>query len=399
MIIYDKPLNAKTEPLPLNEEDGPFSYIYLAVMAVPGMHLPESVDDGVQFCAFPEVNAEAFLTLDWDTYCVHMDRSDALAHLMLSAFMGRARFGKLSAYWHRLLVSLRGRERMFRFDLEKETTAVRNTRHKNHKSSGCYLIYRGEGDVLEPVRLHAARKYGDLGFGIDAVRGEPYREIHRPALHSTATALSLAIAETNGSPETHFIGDIIYLSGKNGLVVYSRTIQMGEVCVVTSSPPSTERLRKAKFYIPAMINDSRIETAISLFIQSQKRENDNLRAFISAWSALELVVNRFSKVVRPKWENLLENDVLPKWDKNLKGMLVEDYRMRDRFFSVTCVLDLNSASGDSEMFNRINDIRSGFYHRLDVRDKDLPTHDVRTLFRKYLRLGLSYQLDNYNGTD
>ena len=286
---------------------------------------------------------------------------------------------------------------MFRHNLDRESNVVREKRHKEQKSSGCYLVYKAEGDILEPVRLHATRKFGKIGFGIDAIRGELYRETHRTALHSTATALSLAVAETNGSPETHFIGDVIYLTGRNGLVVYCRTVQMGAAAVVTTSPPSSDSLNKANVFIPAMINDSRIETAISLFVQSQKRENDNLRAFITAWSALELVVNRLSKVIRPEWENLIGKEVLPRWDKDLADVLVEDYRMRDRFFSVACVLDLQSAGSDSDMFNRINDKRSGFYHRLDVQEKDLPTHDVRTLFRKYLKLGLSYQLGNHNG--
>lgn len=389
-------MRRNTAQLPIREEDGPFNYTYLAVMAVPGIHLPEGVGDKVQFCAFPELNAETFLTLDWDAYCVHMDRSTAIAVLMLTGFCGRARFGKLSTYWNRLFVALFGGEKMFRHNLDKESNVVRETRYKDHESSGCYLVYKAEGDILEPVRLHATRKFGNIGFGIDAIQADLYRETHRTALHSTATALSLAMAETNGSPETHFIGDIIYLTGKNGLLVYCRSVQMGAVKIVMTSPPSSDSLRRATIYIPAMINDSRIETAISLFVQSQKRENDNLRAFIAAWSALELLVNRLSKVIRSEWENLVGEDILPKWDKDLKDVSVEDYRMRDHFFSVACVLDLQSARSDSEMFNRANDMRSGFYHRLDVQEKDLPTHDVRTLFRKYIKLGLSYQLGKHN---
>ena len=71
-----------------------------------------------------------------------------------------------------------------------------------------------------------------------------------------------------------------------------------------------------------------------------------------------------------------------------------DYHLRDRFFSVACVLDLTSAGTDTGMFVRVNDMRNGFYHKMDVKDIDLPTDDVRILFRKYLKLGLSYQVDN-----
>lgn len=127
-------MRENTASLPISAEDGPFNYTYLTVMAVSGIRLPEGVGDKVQFCAFPELNAETFLTLNWDAYCIQMDRSTAIAVLMLTAFRGHTRFGKLSAYWNRLLVALFGGEKMFRRNLDKESNVVRKTRYKNHKS-------------------------------------------------------------------------------------------------------------------------------------------------------------------------------------------------------------------------------------------------------------------------
>jgi len=384
-------MDRKATSSPLTDEDGPFRYTYLALTAVPGMRLLEDSSIIRQFCAFPELGAEVFLTRRWDTYCLHMDRSDALAFLMLTAFRGRKRFGRLSANWHQLLVRLLGQERVFRSSLKRETIAARERRHKHHKSSGCYLLYRADGEVIEQLRFDAARRLGDIGFGIDVFSGKPYREIHRRALHSSATALSLALMDTNGSPETHFIRDILYLTGKGGLELYSSSAELSVGGIVTSGPPSNESLLRAKRYIPGMINDNRLKAAITLFVQSQKKENDNLRSFIAAWSALELVVNRLAKVIRPKWESLLEAGGLPEWDKELKEVPLQRYRMRDRFFSVACVLDMDAARADADKFVQINNMRSGFYHRMTVHEKDLPSEDTRKLFRKYLMLGLSVQ--------
>lgn len=381
---------------PLTEEDGPFKYMYLAITAVPGLRLPENSCIHTHFCAFPELNSEAFLTEDWDTYCLHMDRSDALAVLMLTAFIGHTRFGRLSSIWHRLLVGLFGRERIFLSRLEREIAAVREMRHKYHKSSGCYLVYRAEGDVIERVRLDEMRRIENIGFGFDAFSRELYRETHRRELHSSATALSLALVDTNGSPETHFIGDITYLTGKGGLEVYSRSVKMGTLNLVTSALSSGESLLKANQYIPAMIKDSQLEAAISLFVQSQKKENDNIRSFIAAWSALELIVNRLAKVIHPKWKTLLKSNGLPEWDKDLKDVPFRNYRIRDRFFSVACTLDMESAAADTRTFVRINDTRNNFYHQMTVHEKDLPTNDTRVLFRKYLKHGLSIQYDDQN---
>jgi hypothetical protein len=382
-------MDGRRKPYPLSEKDGPFKYVYLAITAVPGMRLPDKAGADIEFSSFPDGNAKAFFTLEWDTYCVHMDRSDALACLMLSGFRGRTRFGRFSEYLYQLLVWLVGAETMFRRRLDRETTAARERRHKTHNSPGCYLIYQAEGDVIEPVKFDAARRFGKIGFAIDAIRGILYRELHRPALHSTVTALSLALVDSNGSPDTHFIGDMIYLSGRDGLTVYSRTLQEGTLSVTVSALSDPESLRTANRFIPAIIKERRIATAISLFVQSQKKESDNLRSFIAAWSALELVINLLCKLVREDWERLLTTDAMPSWDKDLTRVTPDDYRMRDRFFSVACVLDLGAASADSKRFAHANDVRSKFYHRMDIQERELPTDDVQNLFRKYLRLYLS----------
>jgi len=379
-------------PLPLREEDGPFSHVYLAVTAVPGVRLTNQDSPYLRLQSFPDLNADAFLTEDWDAYSAHMDTSNALALLMLTGFHGKPRWRRLTRYADRLLVRMLGAEAIFRRNLDRETKAASRQRRADHKSPGCYLIYRGAGDLLEPVDYRSARRYGSIGFGIDAIRGEPYRALHRRAFHGAATALSLALANSNGSPDTHFIGDIIYLRGKGNLVVYSRTLEMGMATLITSSHLKGQDISDAQQYIPAMLDDDHVEVAISLFVQSQRKENDNLRSFIAAWSALELLINRLSKVVRADWEKLLQSETALNWDTDLRNVPPEEYRMRDRFLSVASVLDRASTSADVDTFIRANHMRSGFYHRMEVRERDLPTNDVQTLFRKYLRLGLSVQV-------
>jgi hypothetical protein len=380
-----------TTPLPIREEDGPFSYVYLSVSAVPGMRLSNEDSAYLRLRSFPDLNAEAFLTEEWDAYCAHMETSNALALLMLTGFHGQPRWRRLSRYVDRLLVHILGVEAIFRRNLDREMMVAYQQRRTTYKSPGCYLVYRGAGELIEPMDYSSARRFGNIGFGIDAIRGEPYRAIHRRAFHGAATALSLALANTHGSPDTHLIGDIIYLKGKGDLVVYSRTLEMGMATLVTSSHLRNQDISEAQQYIPVMLNDDHVEVAISLFVQSQKKENDNLRSFIAAWSALELLINRLCRVIRADWDKLLQSETALNWDRDLRNVPPEDYRMRDRFFSVASVLDPAATSTDVDTFIRANGMRSGFYHRMEVRERDLPTNDVQTLFRKYLSLSLSAQ--------
>jgi hypothetical protein len=382
-------------PKQITKEDGPFNYNYIAVTSIPGIKLPSDQNDETTVYNFPELQSKAFLTNSCDRYFSHRDKNSALIYLMCTAFRGRKKYGKLSVYWHKLLVRLFGDKKMFNSRLNIETKFAAEKRSKLKKNIGSYLVYHASDSLLDPLNLYAASRVGRIGFGFDIFPAKKIRENHQYALNSTLTALSLALDGTNGSPDTHFIGDIIYLTGKNGLNIYSSTINAGSAGVITSAPPEVESLLKLNSYIPAMINDKRLETSVSLYIQSQKKGNDNLRSFIAAWSAFELIVNRFSKMVWPKWQILLEKTKIPDWNRDLKQLPIKDYYLRDKFFSIACVFDYNSVSEDTKIFIKINKMRNDFYHRLDLNEKDLPTSETQKLFRKYIKLGLTeLQIDN-----
>ena len=384
-------------PQPISTNDGPFTYTYLAVMAVPGIHLNET-DEDLHIFSFPDLNAAARLTLDWDRYCMDIDRSSAIGLLLFTGFRGIPRYKWLSSCLNTILSRLFGAEMAFQVNLAREQQKILAARHKEKRSSGCYLIYHAEGELVQPPHLQSASRFERIGFGFDIIDGETYRAIHRPALHGAATALSLLIDKREGFPEINEIADIIFLTGRDGLIVYPKRIEMGGASVIVSRTPSIEDLNELASSIPLIAADRQIEAAISLFVQSHRKDGDNLRSFIPAWSALELLVNRLAKIVRPEWERLLLEDNLPAWDKDLSKVCINNYRMRDRFFSIACTLSRKDAREDSKMFIQANDLRSGYYHRSAVKEKDLPTHDVRLLFRKYLALAIRYRRHGGNDT-
>lgn len=297
---------------------------------------------------------------------------------------------KIFAIWNNILVRVFGPSWTFKRNLSRETKAALERRHKDHSGPGCYLVYKAEGELIEPANLRTARRFENIGFGFDVIDGQPYRAIHAKAIHSTATALSLALADTTGSPDTQSIGDVIFLKGGNDLIIYCKSITFGTVGLVVTTFTDKQIIEKCSEYLPILLADTKIESSVSLFVQSQRKSNDNLRSFIAAWAALELLINRLYKLNREEWQKILVNHVnsLPPWGRELTDIAPEDYTLRDRFFAVSRVLELQSAQADSEIFSNANKSRSGFYHRMEVDDKDLPTTDVQSLFRKYLRLFL-----------
>jgi hypothetical protein len=235
----------KDVPALITEEDGPFTYTYMALLAVPGIRLEDS-QQALKLFSFADLNADVILTSEWDKYCLHMDRGAAIGTLILTGLRGGYRFKKISIYWNKLRRKILGADKTFYHNLEREEKVTKESRHREYKTSGCYLIYSANGDLLEQPRLDAARKIGVIGYGLDMINGENYRSVHRSALHSAATALSLTISDGNGSPEINFLRDSIHLNGVRGLIIYPRKIEMGAVGVVTSTGPKADDLKKIR---------------------------------------------------------------------------------------------------------------------------------------------------------
>ncbi len=381
----------RIKPSAIDEGSGPFTYEYEAIFSVQGVKLQVSETDRLSVFLSSLQDAEVFLTNDWDSHCMHMDSSTAIAVLMLTGFNGRRKFGKLSTYLNRASVLLFGSDRTFKRNLRREVKAVKEARRSANLSHGCWLIYRASGELISPPELKSARCLGNIGWGLDAIDLNEYRVHHKAPSHSLATALSLALNDANASPDIRFVQDGIHVKGRNGFVLYPRTFEAGHVSVLISSVLTEGTLDSASAHLPALLADSNLESAVSIFVHSQTTVADNVRSFISAWAALELLVNILWRRNWKDWVDLFESNYssVPEWERDFRKMKSSQYALRDKFFAVACVLDLDCAAADAEIFTRAHKLRNLFYHRREGADQDLPTGEVQNLFRKFLKLTLS----------
>jgi hypothetical protein len=228
-------------------------------------------------------------------------------------------------------------------------------------------------------------------MALDAFDGSVVRKEHKVNVRSIATAVSLAMTDTNGSPEIRFLSDNVHLLSKDELVIYVRTVKTGAVGLVVTTMPSDEFGAAVETYTAGLGADSKLSSAASLFVLSQHKSNDNLRSFIASWSALELLIFNLEKKYRSVFQELLRSHdvVLPAWDTDLRATDIGDYRLRDRFYAIACSISLAEAEADTKKFNELNSKRNDYYHRFKIEDTELPTRDVQSLFRKYLKIVLS----------
>jgi hypothetical protein len=85
----------------------------------------------------PRDSADAFLTADWDNQCADLDRSNALAMLMLSGLVGAG--SRLHRYWNRLLANWVGPEPAFAAALARQMKASGSGRRKITAAQGLIL--------------------------------------------------------------------------------------------------------------------------------------------------------------------------------------------------------------------------------------------------------------------
>jgi hypothetical protein len=94
------------------------------------MKLPQGAPDTVVIQSFAELGSQAILTNDRDSYASHIDRSTSIGMLLLTGFMGRSRFPKLSKYWRRFANFAFGEYWTFSRALKREAGRCRQSRHQ-----------------------------------------------------------------------------------------------------------------------------------------------------------------------------------------------------------------------------------------------------------------------------
>ena len=103
-------------PQAITDGDGPFTYNYVVVMGVPGIKLADE-DTDLDLFNLLELNAKVILTRKWDMYCQHVDRSSAIALLLLTAYRGNSRFPKFHSRLMKLCRKLFGVQWVFELSL------------------------------------------------------------------------------------------------------------------------------------------------------------------------------------------------------------------------------------------------------------------------------------------
>lgn len=112
-----------------------------------------------------------------------------------------------------------------------------------------------------------------------------------------------------------------------------------------------------------------------------------MRAFISAWTSLEILINRIFSIYEDKFIYNIENDHnshgVNQFLTRIKDVMKDKYRLTDKFSLIASYLSAE-VTEDIELFKSMKKIRDDISHGKEFNEETLPVENARKLASKYL---------------
>ncbi|WP_169709590.1 hypothetical protein [Deferrisoma camini] len=349
-------------------------YKYIVIYRFEGIS-PSNLDEDKPVYQDDERGINVILTADINRHCLLIDTGLACASLLLRGMFGGEKIQDLP------------------IAIDAEVTKIQEKRVSTSKT-GAYVVIiidgRAELDIKE--NLHRETEHFRICFA--AIDKELIRKQHRETINAIVASLAIATG-----PEYHAekVASGIHFIDENGKPLFSYTFQGGRVREILSKPVSSDKECEINKVISLFISNPTLKTPVRLVTQSLETTQDNLRAFMSAWSALEILVNKIFPIYEEKFISAISDDHnshgVGNFLERIKVVMKDKYRLTDKFSLIASFLSSEIAD-DIELFKRMKQLRDDIYHGKEFDEEDLPVEDVRKMAAKYLK---DHMLTNKNG--
>jgi len=343
-------------------------YQHTTIYRIDGIHLGEREVEA-EVISNSEVAFRALLLTDPDAYCFEGDRYSVVANLMLNALLGQP--------------GLQGPEERLADELQE----IRETR-KRKFGAGPFLVLVREGNVEDFSPRHE-KEMEDFVVCFEGTPKEPLRQASEPHVFASLTALAVSIDSVSG---LHMVSDTVIFFRKDGKPIYSFTPSATANASV-SRAISEEVLESVGGWYRIIFDDQQLGRVNRLLVSSLQTEGDCLRAFLSAWTASEILINKtFSSYEERFFQELNEGDhprARRQYLQRIRSVMKDKHRLTDKFALIASVLCPEEADEDVEQFTQAKEIRDKLSHGQDVHEASLPVQPLQELARKYLRFHLS----------
>jgi hypothetical protein len=268
--------------------------------------------------------------------------------------------------------------------LTTETEKVERQRRDSIGTDPVVVIeITGHVDAQVP---QGAREVQDFILCFDAFD----KKALKAQLQSEVSAILSALRTGTGQPlEFRQVSDGSYLEAEDGRVVHSASFEAGALGAYVSRRLTAEQQAQVAGDIRLALKAGTLERVMRLHAQSFNKATDNYRAFVAAWSALEILIAKLF----PTYQGLLAAELrtvnpspgLHAYLDRVATVMGDKYKLTDKFAVLTVYLDDTHADDEVRIFRELKGVRDRLSHGEDLDENALPTREVQRLFDKYLR--------------
>lgn len=247
------------------------------------------------------------------------------------------------------------------------------------------IVIQVESDV-EAAIPEAAREILDFIVCFDAFDKKTLKTNVRSRVAAILTAIRLGVAK---SLEFRRVADGSYLISDDGRVVHSASVEFSAGRGYVSNQLSELQRGRVALDIPLALMAGSLERVLRLYAQSLNTSTDNYRAFIFAWTALEILIVKlfpaYQQLLAAELRSVNESPGLHSYLGRVAAVMGNKHNLADKFAVLTVYLDDAHIEDEVNAFRELKRVRDRMSHGEEVEEESLPTRDVQRLFDKYLR--------------
>lgn len=341
------------------------NYRYIVIYRVEGISSSNLENDKVLF-QDTEHGVTVILTSDINRHCDIIDTGLACAGLLLRGMFGDEKSQELPEA------------------IKSEVEKLQEERISKNKN-GTYVVIILEGKEELEIKENLHRETDQFRICFDAIDKEAIRKKHIETIHATIASLAIST-----SPEYHAekITTGLYFIDDNKKPLYSFSFQGGRARLILSKPISEDIESEIKKNIGLSYSNKQLKTPFRLLTQSLETTNDNLRAFLLAWSSIEILTNKVFPYYEDKFVSGIAYDHNSHGVNNffdrIKDVMKDKYRLTDKFTLLASFLS-SEVTEDIEQFKHMKKIRDTISHGNEFDEETLPIEDARKIAAKYLK--------------
>lgn len=338
-------------------------YTYTVAYQLMGITSP-TISDATIAVDFTKPAAKAKLTSNIDSIPLVVDQAAIVGHQMLGTLIGQAEDGTPD---------------------ERVARGVTKAREQRASDVGAnaILLFEAEGSV-DDFEISPQREIDDF---VIAICESPKKEI-RARYESEINGIHAAIAIA--SP--HFCGvkklvdQIIFFRGDSKPIFCYSFSGSGRGYASTNIPDGN--LATLPKHARALSKHQSLTDVARLITRSLAEEGDPLLSFLSAWSGLEIFVNKnfrqYEELVLGRLGAGEQPAAPPRLIERIRVVMSDKYRLADKFSVIANELGDLEVDTDQASFEIVKNIRNRLLHGEDIALRDLPTSEALRLLRKYV---------------